>query len=150
MDWQVSMCARRCCLQLGEDEPGSHPHRSGTKLSIRKTRQRSRTGTEPGLRGGCWCGRHPQGAHPLACPALLSKAHQAVCSAAQEAQPHHRRRSAPAGDKGNVQQQLPTDRNSHPGHPCAHQQVTEEPQTRETAAGESLQGKTVLEGWTPR
>lgn len=90
--------------------------RSGTKLSIRKTRQRSRLG-QGVWQGGCWCGAASQRSPPtLACPALLSKAHQAVCSAAQE--------TAPLGGVGrgtavHVQQQLPTGRNSHPGHPCA-------------------------------
>lgn len=95
--------------------------------------------------------RHPQGAHPLACPALLSKAHQAVCSAAQQAHTPPLRSRPGGGTAVHVQQQLPTDRNSHPGHPCAHQQVTEEPQTRGDSSRRESAGKdSVLEGWTPR
>ena len=84
------------------------PTRSRTKLSVRKTRQHSRLGQSLERRLLVWAW-HPQGAHRLACPALLSKAHQPVCSAAQQAHTPPLGGRPGEGRAVHVQQQLPHD-----------------------------------------
>lgn len=142
MDWQVS--TRRAACSLERMNLGL-THTQRDKLSIRKTRQRSLGQSRLARRLLVWA-RHPQGAHPLACPALLSKAHQAVCSAAQVAH------TPPLGGRLRARGQLCTCSSSFQltgtvtqATLCTPAGDRGAPDT-ETAAGESLQGKTVLEG----